>query len=608
MGTTPMIAPDGSTGDIPTARVSEATNAGFKPATAMTSPDGQLGYIPNERVMDAAKSGFKPVPVQSTDQSTMTAAPSGLGRITSVASAVGNAGITNKFPYIHPLDAMNAGAQAVENQIPNTGIVGNAKEMAFGGQAVGKPMGTSSGAINSPVTNAMAAAPGIAKAVPQVLDLSGQLVGATGRGIVKATDYLTGVPKAVQTAEDARNAELATQEAARNANISKYRLAEQTVSESNQAQDAKYQQDLAAAKEDQETARQANISRYQALEQENKQAQNAATQANISRYKEAEQEYAEKAGSLPPAAPGEQQQWRDINNAIRVPANSVKMGRGAISLDQAASMPGRGLAREGFTADSLAKMSPMEQSAALAPKWKAAGQAVEDTAKAASAKGATLDVGKSAYGIFDSIPDPNLQEKAIDTFNDTARSLGIENQRAVTPTQALEFRRALRSNARFTPQGDLGSLQGIGAQLYRSVSRDLHDAVPELLPVDRHYSDLTGAMTTIQKNVARYATNLVPPAPRGLTAPNYADYKPGPPSLTSAPYKPIPSLPERPTPETLNVSPYKPLPGVSPPTDVAAIRAQQASKAALKGGKYIAGATLGYGVYSKLRDLMGGQQ
>jgi hypothetical protein len=61
-----MIAPDGSTGDIPTNRVQDAVGAGFKMATAMTSPDGRLGYIPSERASEARAAGFKMSPTGNT--------------------------------------------------------------------------------------------------------------------------------------------------------------------------------------------------------------------------------------------------------------------------------------------------------------------------------------------------------------------------------------------------------------------------------------------------------------------------------------------------------------------------------------------------------------
>ena len=62
--TVPMIAPDGSSGDIPQARAQDAIKAGFKPAVQMTAPDGSNGYIPTERVGDARSAGFKDVQPQ----------------------------------------------------------------------------------------------------------------------------------------------------------------------------------------------------------------------------------------------------------------------------------------------------------------------------------------------------------------------------------------------------------------------------------------------------------------------------------------------------------------------------------------------------------------
>ena len=58
--TMPMIAPDGTSGDIPTVNVQKALAAGFKNAVEMSAPDGTKGYVPQERIWDATKAGFKP--------------------------------------------------------------------------------------------------------------------------------------------------------------------------------------------------------------------------------------------------------------------------------------------------------------------------------------------------------------------------------------------------------------------------------------------------------------------------------------------------------------------------------------------------------------------
>lgn len=59
MATVPMLAPDGTSGEIPQDKVQDAIKAGFKQAVEMTSPDGKKGYIPLDRQQDAMKAGFR---------------------------------------------------------------------------------------------------------------------------------------------------------------------------------------------------------------------------------------------------------------------------------------------------------------------------------------------------------------------------------------------------------------------------------------------------------------------------------------------------------------------------------------------------------------------
>jgi len=65
MPTVPMLAPDGTSGEVPQEQVQAAIAKGFKQAVEMTSPDGKAGYIPMDRQQDALKAGFKPVTAQS---------------------------------------------------------------------------------------------------------------------------------------------------------------------------------------------------------------------------------------------------------------------------------------------------------------------------------------------------------------------------------------------------------------------------------------------------------------------------------------------------------------------------------------------------------------
>ncbi len=59
MTTMPMIATDGSIGDVPQENVSAAVKAGYKVGQDMLSPDGKTGTIPLEKVHDAIKAGFQ---------------------------------------------------------------------------------------------------------------------------------------------------------------------------------------------------------------------------------------------------------------------------------------------------------------------------------------------------------------------------------------------------------------------------------------------------------------------------------------------------------------------------------------------------------------------
>lgn len=185
------------------------------------SAAGQISWDDQPQVKWDDESAGKPTPI--TDDTSVSAAPSGLGRVTAVTDAVGRAGLTSNFPYVHPLDAIAAGTQAVENQIPNKGVAGSAKELAFGGQAVGKPMGTSSGLLNNPVTAAMGGADDAAN-LGSAITRRGSLSGLASRilrhpdtGAVTATPtsildrIIPQRPEIVaRQAQEARDAELTT--------------------------------------------------------------------------------------------------------------------------------------------------------------------------------------------------------------------------------------------------------------------------------------------------------------------------------------------------------------------------------------------------------------
>ena len=168
--------------------------------------------------------------------------------------------------------------------------------------------------------------------------------------------------------------------------------------------------------------------------------------------------------------PDKIQDWQKINDAIGAKPSNVILPKSAGDIEDAVTMPGRGLEKIGLDAAKLSKMSPLERMQATVPEWQKAGAAIDSAVTAQTQAGKTLDAGESAYEILKKIPNPQLQQKAIDSFNGLASEVGIVNQREATPSETLALRRALSAGARFGPNGDLNSLGGIRAQLRSAVS------------------------------------------------------------------------------------------------------------------------------------------
>jgi hypothetical protein len=199
------------------------------------------------------------------------------------------------------------------------------------------------------------------------------------------------------------------------------------------------------------------------------------------------------------------QDVQELNKAIGATQKSVRLGKGATELSDAATMPGRGLANAGFDVDTLNGMTPVEKMAAVAPHYKAAGKAIDLAINDATQAGKTVDVGKSAFDTLSNVKNPAIQDKMIDEFNDVAREVGIADQRTATPAQARALRQALGPSANFATGARYGTLGSVRAQLYGSVSSDLHDAVPGLKDLDQHYSDMRSAMDAAQRGAIKSA-------------------------------------------------------------------------------------------------------
>jgi hypothetical protein len=197
------------------------------------------------------------------------------------------------------------------------------------------------------------------------------------------------------------------------------------------------------------------------------------------------------------------QEWKKINKAIGVTSKGVRIGEGAKSIEEAATMPGRTLERAGFTAKKLEKMKPLERMMAIRPHLEQAGQRIDQLLDAQEKAGKTLDVGAKVFETLKKIPNPKIQEQAIESFNYLAKELGIANQRAATPREAWKLRRALVAGSRFGQGGDLNSLANVRGALYGAVSSDLKAAVPGLSEADQAYSDLRTAMNAARSTVQK---------------------------------------------------------------------------------------------------------
>ncbi|MBU6231685.1 hypothetical protein KGP36_03370 [Patescibacteria group bacterium] len=132
-------------------------------------------------------------PIQDT--STIGAAPSTTGKVSEAALNLLHSAFNTHFPFVHPLDADSAATESVlgstkpiENytqegraEHPILSRVGDVtrgiKELVLGGQEAGKPMGTSSGIVNNPVTSAIAAAPEAAELASRGTEAIGNMIG-----------------------------------------------------------------------------------------------------------------------------------------------------------------------------------------------------------------------------------------------------------------------------------------------------------------------------------------------------------------------------------------------------------------------------------------------
>jgi heterodisulfide reductase subunit C len=198
--TVKMQNPTGEIGDVPEEKVSAATASGYVPVVQMTNPSGLAGYVPTHKSGDALKAGYKfGAPIK--DASTIgPAAPSKVvsfnpaDLIASPEGGIGGSPIGNPFHVdTRSLENMTQVEKAEHPILAKVGdLTAGIKELLYGGKEAGKPMGTSSGVLNNPVSQAITLAPGIAEAGAAAENLAGEALAR--RAATKAAQVPVSAP------------------------------------------------------------------------------------------------------------------------------------------------------------------------------------------------------------------------------------------------------------------------------------------------------------------------------------------------------------------------------------------------------------------------------
>lgn len=188
-----------------------------------------------------------------------------------------------------------------------------------------------------------------------------------------------------------------------------------------------------------------------------------------------------------------------IHEAIGVKSGDMNIGLGASTPQDAWNLPGRAIKEAGFKPQDFEGLNPFEQAEKLKPYWVKAGQAVADTAAKATKDGVKFDGAKSLTQAIGDMLDPE-GSKALKLANDTAEQLGIKDWRKMTPTQAVELKQKLWD--RLPPR--------FRGPVYGALTRDLNKAVPDMIPVNRTYSEFRSAMDAIEASTGKYMERAGP--------------------------------------------------------------------------------------------------
>lgn len=202
-----MIAPDGSSGDVPLERHQDAIKSGFRPAVVMTAPDGSMGYIPRERAQDALNAGFKvgqPAVNRATEKKGVVDTMTGVvGKLGGMAKSMVTSvqGLANPGTSLEQAGGMLQNAKDAYTKTPE-----DATRVEKGAMATGALLGADTPAMADAIRRRDAggaiveATPLIAQAVaPAVAKGVGRLAGKVGEvthGYTAPVEEITGTTPA----------------------------------------------------------------------------------------------------------------------------------------------------------------------------------------------------------------------------------------------------------------------------------------------------------------------------------------------------------------------------------------------------------------------------
>jgi len=130
MGNTPMIAPDGSSGEIPNASVPAAIKAGGKVGAWMLDPQGNRGVIPLDRSIDAIQAGARPAePLPDVQMHSANDRYAGLEGKPMLGTPISPAGAAASLPRAAIGIAGGYGAGKISDQFTNNPWIHDAAVM-----------------------------------------------------------------------------------------------------------------------------------------------------------------------------------------------------------------------------------------------------------------------------------------------------------------------------------------------------------------------------------------------------------------------------------------------------------------------------------------------